>query len=204
MNVKIFVLGELQANAYLVYSADSQRSVLIDPGGQPDSVIAYLKEKELQLDAILLTHGHVDHCGGVVAIKREFNVPLHLHRGDFPVLASSINSELARTFMITVPESADVELSEGDNIPVGDLTLTVLHTPGHSPGSVCFSGPGMLFSGDTLFQSSIGRTDLPGGDFSEIQKSLQRIVGLPGDTIVYPGHGDTTNLEEEKLYNPFL
>ena len=190
LKIHTLTLGLYQVNCYIVYNEESDHCVVIDPGYQPEKIAAFLKEKGLRLEAILLTHGHFDHVGGVKALAETCKVYLH---------------ELERT----MPQALTAgPLYATDNYPaqfsVAGMDFTVLHTPGHTPGSVCLTCEDAMFSGDTLFAGSCGRTDLPGGDWATIQASLKRLKELPGDYRVFPGHGEATMLSQERLYNPYL
>ncbi len=190
LNIHTLVLGMYQVNCYIVHKADSDRCVIIDPGYEPEKISAFLEEKGLHLEAILLTHGHFDHVGGVKALAKDCKVYLH---------------ELEHT----MPQALTAgELYATDTYParfeVAGMDFTVLPTPGHTPGSVCLITEDVLFSGDTLFAGSCGRTDLPGGDWATIQTSLHRLADLPGDYRVLPGHAEETTLTRERQYNPYL
>ena len=190
LNIHTLVLGLYQVNCYVVHNADSDRCVVIDPGYEPKKIAAFLKEKGLKLEAILLTHGHFDHVGGVKELAENCRVYLH---------------ELEHT----MPQALTAgPLYATDTYParfeIAGMDFTVLHTPGHTPGSVCLICEDAMFSGDTLFAGSCGRTDLPGGDWVTIQNSLQRLSELPGDYRVFPGHAEETTLAQERQYNPYL
>lgn len=197
-------VGELEANSYILYSEESENCILIDPGAEGAALLKLIEEKNLKLIKIILTHGHIDHCGGVNEIISTEKIPVMIHRDDLPVLSSHINMDLGKSLGLTPPLTADEFPVDGDKIEISGLTIEVLHTPGHSPGSICLKCGNILFSGDTLFAGSIGRTDLRGGDYNTIIKSLERLKSLPPDTIVLPGHGDKTNMENELALNPFL
>ncbi len=198
MTIDILPLGFLQANCYL--AAEGNKCIAIDPGGDPEIVLAFLAEKALTLDGIFLTHGHFDHVGAVEELAKATGCPVYLHAGDnmgpvglrqyFPLMGAAVPS--LRYY------------EEGDVIFAGNLCISVLETPGHTQGSVCLAIGDDLFTGDTLFQSSIGRTDLPGGDMAAMQKSLQRLKALEKNYTVYPGHGPKTSLDREKRVNPYM
>jgi hydroxyacylglutathione hydrolase len=194
--IERLVVGELQTNCYILKS--DAEAVVIDPGAADKRLPGLLQSQRLKY--ILLTHAHPDHLSGVPYLLQELGGELLLHRGDLDGLR----------FLFPYPENGhrDIEpdgfLEEGDSVEFGDETLQVLHTPGHSPGSVVFICDGRLFAGDLLFRGSIGRTDLPGGSPAEMERSLRRIMELDGDFLVYPGHGPETTLREERIGNPFL
>lgn len=190
LNIHALVLGLYQVNCYVVHKADSDRCVVIDPGYEPEKITKFLQEKGLQLEAILLTHGHFDHVGGVKALAKDGKVYLH---------------ELEHT----MPQALTAgPLYATDTYPtqlqIAGMDFTVLHTPGHTPGSVCLICEDAMFSGDTLFAGSCGRTDLPGGDWATIQTSLHRLADLPGDYRIFPGHAEETTLAQERQHNPYL
>ena len=186
MEVESICLGDLSTNCYLV--SINGKTILIDPAEPSKALFSFLGST--RVDMVVNTHGHFDHVGGNWAVQRR-GAELFLHRADLP---------LVDHFYPGHPP-VNRYLNEGDRLAG---LLTVFHVPGHSPGSVAFVGQGVLFSGDLLFAGSIGRTDLPGGSTEEMETSLRRICALPDDYRVYPGHGGTTTLGEEKQTNPFL
>ncbi len=193
MNIHTLTLGSFQTNCYI--GEENGRCVILDPGYEPEKILAFLQEKALEPEAILLTHGHFDHVGGVEALMAATGCGLYMHRADHsqPAIYKMLyplTGRLSPTFV-----------QEGDMVPLG---LTVLETPGHTPGSVCYWGQGILFTGDTLFQGSCGRTDLPGGSGKTLRESLKRLAALEENLTLYPGHGESTDLAGEKRYNPYL
>ncbi len=204
MRVTYFAVGELGINCYIAYTADGH-AVVVDPGADAARIVQSIKCDNLTFDAVLLTHAHFDHIAAVAAVCAATGAPLCVCAADAAML-SDPQYNLSAYFSPQCPLSlaADRLLREGDTVAVGDELLRVLHTPGHTPGSVCFVGDGVLFSGDTLFAGGIGRTDLPGGDMTCLRGSLQRLAALEGDYTVYPGHGETTTLAYEKRANPYL
>ncbi len=201
---KKIVVGELEVNCYLVYSKESKKCFILDPGDESERIIKIIRDIQLIPEAVILTHAHMDHCGGVSLILSEFDIPLMMHEKELPVLRSDINKEFSAALGLSIPDAPDRYITEGDEIGAGDLKIRVIHTPGHTPGSICLMTGNHLFTGDTLFAGSIGRTDLPGGDFSVIQNSLEILKRFPPETFILPGHGDTTTLKQELEYNPFL
>ncbi len=203
--VKTLVVGPLQSNCYLYGSAAAGRGIIIDPGAEPDMILAEFQKTGLSLEAIVITHAHFDHAGGNRRLKELTGAPILVHRNDATAL--KMLGAQAMFFMMRVESSppADRLLGDGDVIELGDASLTVLHTPGHSTGGICLLGEGVVFSGDTLFAGSIGRYDLPGGDADTLLASIRdRLMVLPDDTVVCPGHGPSTTIGEERQYNPFL
>ena len=192
LQIHTLPLGDYQTNCYLL--CEDSRCVIVDPGYEPETVLAFLKAKGLTAEAILLTHGHFDHVGGVKAIAAELDCPVYLHKAELSMPPMMTAGTLYYTHTY----------DEGDTLSLAGLTIRVLHTPGHTPGSVCLICENVLISGDTLFAGSCGRTDLPCGNWTTIRQSLQRLAALEEDYTVYPGHGESTTLSREKRYNPYL
>ncbi|MGB7294688.1 MAG: MBL fold metallo-hydrolase [Candidatus Aminicenantales bacterium] len=199
------VVGPLDTNCYLVYCGETLDCAIIDPGAEAERIFPLIYELGLEPSILLNTHGHLDHIGANRDIKDKFGIPLCIHGLDMPLLESDLQSELS--FFLCAKESPppDRLLQDGDTISIGRSSLRVIHTPGHTPGSVSFLGDGFLFSGDTLFNGGVGRTDLPGGSTRDLENSIRtRILTLSPETIVLPGHGPWTTVGEEKESNPFL
>ena len=194
INMKHLALGAYQTNCYLVWGENANTCVVIDPGYEPDTILAEVKKLGKEIAAILLTHGHFDHVGGVKEIAAETDCPVYLCEADLSMPPQMTAGPLYYTNTY----------AEGDFVELAGLSFKVLHTPGHTPGSVCLQCENVLFSGDTLFWGSCGRTDLPGGSWSTIRVSLKRLADLPGDYEVYPGHGDFTTLSFERKMNPYM
>jgi len=199
------VVGPLETNCYLAYCPETRECVVVDPGAQPDQIIKAINENNLHPVAIVNTHGHVDHIGANQDIKDKFAVPLFIHQDDVPILEQAHLGELSFFLQARPSPPPDKFLVEGLEVTFGQQRLKILHTPGHTPGSVSLLGDGLIFSGDTLFNGGVGRTDLPGGDWSQLRASLiEKILTLPEETIVLPGHGPMTSVGQEKNDNPFL
>jgi len=206
--LKMFSVGYLSANCYVVNCRETKEAVIIDPGFSSDQeaekIISFMKSYDLKLKFIINTHGHPDHTCGNGLMKRCFNAPICIHKDDAYMLGDS-GIETARYFgFSSVSPSADILLTDCDYVKFGDVTLKVIHSPGHSRGSVLFIGETELFSGDTLFAGSIGRTDFPGSSNSLMQTSLKRLLQFPDYFMVYSGHGPSTTIAEERRVNPFL
>jgi glyoxylase-like metal-dependent hydrolase (beta-lactamase superfamily II) len=198
-------VGAFQENCYLVVDAGTGRAVLVDPGDEAETLVAMVRESGAELEAIWLTHGHLDHVGAIAAVKRVWDVPVHMHPADVPVIARA--GEIAAMYGLRgfeQPEAPERALADGERVRVGGVELVVHHVPGHAPGLVMFVGEGIALAGDLLFAGSIGRTDLPYADPAAMQRSLLRAAQLPDDTVVYPGHGPKTTIGREKATNPFL
>jgi glyoxylase-like metal-dependent hydrolase (beta-lactamase superfamily II) len=209
MNVKLFIKNDMGQNVYLYYDKDLGEGVLIDAGcGDADmrALAKYTEENNITVKAILLTHGHYDHIAGADAVKALTHAPLYCHAAEEEMLKNpALNLSTLRE--IHVSTTAEHVLNDGDTFPAGGATLRVLHTPGHTPGGVCYydEANGVLFTGDTLFNKSIGRTDFPGGDHEELIHNIkQKLLTLPEETKVYPGHGMRTTIAYEKANNGFL
>ena len=194
LKIHTLPLGDYQTNTYILLEEGASDCVIVDAGYNPRTILEVLEKLGLTARAILLTHGHFDHVGAVRTLAAELECPVYIHE-----------AELALPPMITAgPLYYTHTYGEGDKLNLAGLELTVLHTPGHTPGSVCLLCQDHMFSGDTLFQGSCGRTDLPGGDWETIQTSLRRLAKLEGEYAVHPGHGGNTALSVEKWYNPYM
>lgn len=199
------VVGPLDTNCYVVYCKETLDCAIIDPGAEAERIFPMIYELGLAPSILLNTHGHLDHIGANRDIKDKFGIPLCIHSLDKPLLESVLQSEMS--FFLGAKESPapDRLLQDDDTITIGRSSLRVVHTPGHTPGSLSFLGEGFLFSGDTLFNGGVGRTDLPGGSTRELETSIRnRILTLPPETVVLPGHGPWTTVGEELESNPFL
>ncbi len=204
MILKDLVVGPFGSNCYIVGSKSSKEGMIIDPGDEAEVILSNVKDLELEIKSIVLTHAHIDHIGALKEVKEATGAEVAIHTDE----AESLQRQpLSTMFGISypAPPPPDRSLKDGDSIDIGDLHFEVLHTPGHSPGCICLLGEGIIFSGDTLFNYSIGRTDLPGGSYSQLMDSIHtRLMTLPDDTIVYPGHGPDTTIGTERQGNPFL
>jgi len=205
MEIIIHENGPFLVNTYLVINKKNKKGFIIDPGHDLDLLISKVKKNKIDLEAIVATHGHIDHVEGVKKIKDEFNLDFYLNDLDKELL--SLIPTQARMFGVPDPgiPVANKNLPTSGKIKIADLELELLHTPGHSKGSISLKIDQALFSGDALFNFSIGRTDLPGGDYAELIKAIKtKLFVLPEDTKVYPGHGPTTTIGREKAMNPFF
>lgn len=198
-------LGALGTNCYIVVDESNQHCLVVDPGGEGERLVALLKEKGLQPEAVILTHGHGDHIGGVQAVVDAFKVPVYINKGDEEFLTNS-NFNLSGAIGQPVKVTGDIRfIKEDDVIRLGEYSFKVIETPGHTPGGVCFYGEGMVLAGDSLFLESIGRTDFPGSSYEDLIDSVRhKLFTLPEETVVYPGHGPETTIGHEKTYNPFV
>jgi hydroxyacylglutathione hydrolase len=205
MEITTLAVSMFETNCHLVYDKAAGEGVIIDPGDEADRIEDEIARLGFRATAILLTHGHGDHIGAVAALKRKLSIPVVAGtRAEQMIMFS--NKHFSAMFGVSVScPPPDRFLGEGDTVPFGSVSLGVISTPGHSPEGVCFSAPGVVFCGDTLFCGSIGRTDLPGGDFEQLIDAITaKLLVLPDETICYPGHGPTTTIGEERRCNPFL
>lgn len=194
MLIKTIPVGQLETNCYIVTNEQTLDCAVIDPGDESNTILDYLEENRLRCGAILLTHGHYDHVGAVDSVQEETGATVYLHRADDHQTSGDLH------FPYSLPENGQY-YADGDSVRLPGLTFEVIGTPGHTPGGVTLKCENALFTGDTLFKGSCGRTDLPGGDMEEELASLKRICSLPGDYEVYPGHMDSSTLSRERLFN---
>ena len=194
VNVYTLPLGAYETNCYVVHGQNSTRCIVIDPGYKAGQILSFLEKKGLDLEAILLTHGHFDHVGAVRDLVALTDCDVYLHPEETTMPPQMTAGPLYYTH----------GLSKGQTLTLAGLTIGVLHTPGHTPGSVCFQIEDLLFTGDTLFAGSCGRTDFPGGSWNQMMASLDRLKNLSGDYRVLPGHGPATKLSAERQFNPYM
>lgn len=205
MDFEALSVGALETNCYIIYCQETLECAVIDPGAEADKIVRLISGKDLRPTVLLNTHGHIDHIGANKDIKEKFNIPLYIHESDSPMLEMVQQSELS--FFLKAKDSppADYFLKDGDSIMVGQSSLNVIHTPGHSLGSVSFTGDGFVLSGDTLFCGGVGRTDFPGGSWDELIRSIKnKILTMSENTLILPGHGPSTTVGREKSSNPFI
>ena len=192
MEITVFQLGSLGTNCYIVREGDG--CAIIDPGASGEALADWLDNAGLQPEAVLLTHGHYDHVGGVEALRSRYGgILVYVHEAD-----THLTADLSRGLQWTN------HYHEGDTLTAGGVDFCVLHTPGHTPGSVCLLAEDALFCGDTLFAGSCGRTDFPGGSWTQMMESLRRLSKLEGDLQVLSGHGEDSTLDRERKYNPYM
>jgi glyoxylase-like metal-dependent hydrolase (beta-lactamase superfamily II) len=202
--IHTLVVGKLQTNCYILKSGSEV--VIADPGDEPERILTFIKDISATPTRIIATHTHFDHVLGVDGVRKASKTPFLIHRDDMPMLQSMQSRvRLFMGFEVPPPPKVDGYLKDGEVLKLGDETIRVLHTPGHSPGSISLSGEGYVLTGDALFNQSIGRTDLPGGDLETLLNSItEKLFKLDDETIVYPGHGPETTIGDEKLANPFV
>ncbi|RJO61229.1 MAG: MBL fold metallo-hydrolase [Dehalococcoidia bacterium] len=203
MILETLALGEYQANCYIYASETSKKGFIIDPGDEADAILKRVKEFGLNIPYIILTHGHPDHTGALKQVREATGAPIAIHSADAAMLKDKwLHSLLGFRHLDITPDRL---LADGEMISTEELGLKVIHTPGHTPGCICLLGDGLVFTGDTLFSMGIGRTDLLGGDTRLIMASIHdRLLTLPDETIVYPGHGPSSTIGEERRENLFL
>jgi len=205
MKYEHIIVGAIETNCYLVYCEETKECAVIDPGAEAEKIIHLIRQKELKPTIVINTHGHVDHVGANMDIIDEYSIPLLIHSADSPMLDKVEQMELSFFLGAKNSPPPDKFLVEGEKVVIGSVQMEIIHTPGHSPGSVSLLSDGVLFSGDTLFSGGVGRTDLPGGSWNELVCSIkEKILTLPQETPVLPGHGPATTVGQEERSNPFI
>ncbi len=205
MKYETVVVGALETNCYLVYCEDTLECAVIDPGADAAKIIHKIADLGLRPVILINTHGHIDHVGANRDLKEKYDIPLCIHSSDSNMLENILASAIGSLLGAKKSPKPDRYLEEGESVIVGNSHLKVIHTPGHSPGSISLMGDGFLVSGDLLFCGGVGRTDLPGGSWDVLEDSIRnRIFILPDETIVLPGHGPSTSIGQEKMSNMFI
>ena len=205
MKIEPLIVGPLEVNCYIAICEETNHAAIIDPGDDEQKILDFIRKTGVKVTHILLTHGHSDHIAAVAPVQRATQARILVHRDEAPLL--DLAEELSQMFGLRVPEPFKVDeyFQDGDVITTGNSEFKVISTPGHSPGSVCFLTGQDLLAGDTLFRNSIGRTDLPGGSYYDLIRSIKgKLFKLDGATRVLPGHGPSTTIEHEMRNNPFL
>lgn len=207
MKIKVEIVGgQMMQNCYFVIEDDTNNAIIIDPGAEADRLIQIIEKENIKPKYICLTHGHFDHIGACKELKEEYNIPIVICEGE-EVLIENPQNNLSSMINQNINFKADIVLKDNDIFKFGDnLSFKVIKTPGHTPGGMClyFENENVLFSGDTLFYGSIGRTDFPYGNSSDLIKSINKLKTLPDNTVVYCGHGDKTTIGTEKNINPYM
>ena len=206
MQIERFIVGMVGTNCYVVSNEETSECFLVDPGAYSDKVIAYIREHELKPQAILLTHGHFDHIMGLDGVLREFPIPVYAQEEE-EILLKDASYNASVSYGPAYTFSGASYIKDGQSLELAGMTIRAIHTPGHTIGGCCYyiESEHVLFSGDTLFHDSVGRTDFPTGSQSQLVRSIrEKLLGLPEETVVCPGHMSETTIGHEKKYNPFL
>ncbi|MGC2063535.1 MAG: MBL fold metallo-hydrolase [Thermodesulfovibrionales bacterium] len=204
MKIEHLVVGPLQVNCYIAYDEESREAMIIDPGDNADGILRSLELHRLKPRYIVCTHGHFDHIGAVATVKAGTGAEVVLHGDDLQIYGGARDLALLMGFSLEQQPAPDIIVLEGDKLLIGKTVVTIMHTPGHSPGGVCLFHGDMLLSGDTIFAGSIGRTDFPGGSLQAMKQSFRRIIGLPSGIKLFPGHGPGSTIAEEREMNFFI
>lgn len=206
MILKTLAVGMYETNCYVVGSESTKQGMIVDPGAEPGNILNMVEKLRLSIAWIIITHTHFDHIGALKAVKDATGAKLAIHEAETEGAKQAIDQALGvMTGSVGKPAKPDRLLEDGDIIDIGDLQFTVLHTPGHSRGGISLVGQGVVFSGDTLFNSGVGRTDFPGCSHTQLMASIRnKLMALPDETVVFPGHGPETTIGAERRMNPFL
>lgn len=204
MLIKNLVVGPLGANCYIIADERTRDTIIIDPGDEPDRIIDIIKENNLKVKYIICTHAHFDHVGAVADVKNETDAKVVIHQDELEIYNSAMDHAALWGYELEPLPEPDMFVNEGDKLEIGNLKFEILHTPGHSPGGICLYGEDIIFTGDTLFAGSVGRTDFYGGDLNKLKKSFLRLMSLPPDTKVFAGHGPSSTIRSEKTGNFFI
>ncbi|HEX9912571.1 MAG TPA: MBL fold metallo-hydrolase [candidate division Zixibacteria bacterium] len=204
MLVERIVVGGLETNCYILVDEKSRKGIVIDPGADFTKIEKKIKQLKVKIEKIILTHGHADHITALGQLKIYAGAEVLIHSQDEKMLSDSTSNLSFLAENEIEFSSVDESLKDGDTIKCGEIKLEVIHTPGHTPGGISLLGEDVVFTGDTLFKGSVGRTDLPGSSWRDLEKSLKKILNIKEDLTVYPGHGPVSSLKWEKENNPFL
>ena len=205
MILKRFIVGQLETNCYIVGDEEEKKVAVIDPGGDCEKILNFLRENDYKVIYIIATHGHADHIYCIKELRDKTFAKVLIHENESEALSNEVINLSAFMGEKIKPCSADAVLKDEDVISIGKYNFNIIHTPGHSKGGICIQTQGILFSGDTLFKDSVGRTDLPGGNHVELIESIKNKLFMLDDNIkVYPGHGEATTIEYEKNNNPYV
>ncbi len=203
MLIKSIVVGPLEVNCFVIADEASKKAIVVDPGDEPDRIMDMIKENGLKIEYIICTHGHFDHVGAVSDLKKATDAKVLIHKDELEIYDAAKDMAAFWGYDLDPLPDPDVLVEDGVDIAVGDLSFKVFHTPGHSPGGICLYGEGIVITGDTLFAGSVGRTDFHGGDTNRLKESFKRLMSLPENIRVLPGHGPETTIGREKRENMF-
>ncbi|MEW6739149.1 MAG: MBL fold metallo-hydrolase [Nitrospirota bacterium] len=203
MLIKNIVVGPLEVNCFVVADEGSKKAVVVDPGDEPDRIMDIIKNNDFVVEYIICTHGHFDHVGAVSDLKKETNAKVLIHKDELEIYDAAKDMAAFWGYDLDPLPDPDVLVKDGEGITAGGLSFKVFHTPGHSPGGICLYGEGIVITGDTLFAGSVGRTDFHGGDTNRLKESFKRLMSLPENIRVLPGHGPETTIGREKRENMF-
>jgi glyoxylase-like metal-dependent hydrolase (beta-lactamase superfamily II) len=204
MIIERLAVGQLETNAYIIGDEGTKQGVVIDPGDEGDRIMDVVKGNSLEINAIVCTHAHFDHIGAAGDIRKETGAKILLHKDDLEGYGLAKEQASFWGFDLNDLPQPDDFIEEGDTLQVGSLSFKIMHTPGHSPGGISLYGEGIVLTGDTIFQGSVGRTDFPGGSIEKLKESFRRLLALPTETKVYSGHGPETTIGREKKENFFV
>ncbi|MBA4373265.1 MAG: MBL fold metallo-hydrolase [Thermodesulfovibrio sp.] len=204
MKIEDLVVGPLQVNCYIAYDEESLEAMIVDPGDNAAGILKILDRLRLKPRYIVCTHGHFDHIGAVAEVKASTGAEVVLHGADLQIYEGAHDLAQLMGFSLERQPAPDIIVSAGDRLMLGETVVTIMHTPGHSPGGICLLQGDLLLSGDTIFAGSIGRTDFPGGSLQSMKQSFRRIIDLPPTTQIFPGHGPGSTIAEEREMNFFI
>ncbi|MFW9805057.1 MAG: MBL fold metallo-hydrolase [Candidatus Thorarchaeota archaeon] len=204
ITIKRLTVGPLEENSYIVYDEPTKEAMVIDPGDEPGRILEIIKEEGLDVKYLVCTHTHFDHVGALPELKEQTRATIIMHRDEKQVYAAAKDMAAVWGFKVNDMPAPDEFIEEGYTLYLGEAKFEIIHTPGHSPGSICLHGEGLLFSGDTVFAGSIGRTDFPGGSIEKMKESFRRVISFPDDTQILSGHGPATTVKREKRENFFI
>jgi hydroxyacylglutathione hydrolase len=204
VEIETIVVGPLQVNCYVVYDDKSLDALVIDAGDEPDKILKFIKSNNLKVSRIICTHAHFDHTGGIAGVREKTGAKVMLHIDDLEIYSRVESQGALWGFHVVQPPHPDLFLGDGEEVVIGEAKLKVMHTPGHSPGGICLVADGIVFTGDTVFAGSIGRTDFYGGSIEALKVSFKKVLSLPPETKLLPGHGNWTTVEDEWQQNFFV
>lgn len=204
MKINNIIVGPLQSNCYIVHDEKSLDALVIDPGDEAKKIFSVIEAKKLNVKYIVCTHAHFDHIGALAEIREKTNAKIVINKNDLEIYSMAKDQAAFWGYDIKQPPEPDIFVTEGDELLIGSLAFSILSTPGHSPGGMCLYREGIIFTGDTVFAGSVGRTDFYGGSIEELKKSFVKIISLPPDTRIFPGHGDPSTVNEERELNFYV